>query len=56
MARSASAVDLSPRLSGNTSCQATLGLERDQPGDGMVPTLSSGPSVPRQTVADLRWR
>ena len=56
MARNASAVVLLRRLSGNTSCQATLGLERDQPGDGIVPTLSSGPSVPRPTVADLRWR
>jgi hypothetical protein len=30
-----------------------LGLQRDQPGDGIVPTLSSGPSVPLPTVPDL---
>jgi hypothetical protein len=33
-----------------------LGLQRDQLGDGVVPTLSSGPSVRRPTVTDLGWR
>jgi hypothetical protein len=33
-----------------------LGLQRDQPGDGVVPTLSSGPSVHRPTVTDLGER
>ena len=33
-----------------------LGLQLDQPGDGVVPTLSSGPSVRRPTVTDLGKR
>ena len=33
-----------------------LGLQLDQPGDGVVPTLSSGPSVRWPTVTDLGKR
>jgi hypothetical protein len=35
---------------------AILSMERDQPGDGVVPTLRSGPSVRRPTVTDLGER
>jgi hypothetical protein len=53
------------RLGGGTAAQAVgqrimpsdiLGLQLDQPGDGVVPTLSSGPSVRRPTVTDLGKR
>ena len=53
------------RLGGGTIAQAVgqrvvpggiLGLQRDQPGDGVVPALSSGPSVRRPTVTDLGKR
>ena len=52
-------------LGGDTIAQAVgqrvmpggiLGLQRDQLGDGVVPTLSSGPSVRRPTVTDLGKR
>src|SRR3954471_14666751 len=52
-------------LSGGTLVQAVgqcvvpgglLGLQRDQPGDRVIPALSSGPPVRRPTVADLRER
>jgi hypothetical protein len=52
-------------LGGGTFAQAVgqriiptdiLSLQRDQPGDGVVPTLSSGPSVRRPTVTDLGER
>jgi hypothetical protein len=33
-----------------------LGLQRDQLGDGVVPTLGSGPSVRRPAVTDLGER
>jgi hypothetical protein len=33
-----------------------LSLQRDQPGDGVVPTLSTGSSVRRPTVTDLGER
>jgi hypothetical protein len=32
-----------------------LGLQRDQSGDSVVPTPSSGPSVRRRAIADLGW-
>jgi hypothetical protein len=53
------------RLGGGTIAQAVgqrvvpggiLGLQRDQLGDGVVPALSSGPSVRRSAVTDLGKR